>query len=96
MPFSLPLSPPYVQDATLGCGLMEASLHGAGLLQTPTKGLITYTRLLILRLPLYLPTGDLWDRPHDRVFPPDLQNLGFVCSTISLGFSRNPYSLTTH
>ena len=37
--------------------------------------------LPILRLPLPLSTGYLRDRPHDRVFPPDLQNPGFVGST---------------
>lgn len=28
----------------------------------------------------HLSTDYLWDRPHDRVFPPDLQNLGSACS----------------
>ena len=36
-----------------------------------------------IALPSYLTTGDLWDRPYDRVFLPDLYNLGVFYSNIT-------------
>lgn len=81
MPFSLPLSLLCVQNVIFHYHVTKASLYNNCLLQTLVKGPHVHY-YLFYGSPFYLITDNLWDQPHSHVFLPNLQNLGFVCSSI--------------